>query len=320
MREVTFIKQNEVRWKRFEQLLEEKKTDDPDLLAELYTELTDDLAYAQSKFPGSRTEQYLNRLTVRVHDSIHRTRKEEMGRFITFWTDELPMVYGKHRRPLLYSVIVFSIALLIGYISQVNDAQFARAILGDQYVNMTIANIESGDPLAVYGSQRQMDMFLGITMNNVRVSFFAFVFGLLTAIGTGYILIMNGIMIGSFLQFFNQYDLLGESLRVVFIHGTLEISAIVVAGAAGLVLGNSFLFPGTYTRYRSFVSGAKDGVKMIIGLIPVFIAAGFLESFVTRYTGMPVVLSLTIIGASLLFVIWYYAYLPLTRIKTQHQT
>ena len=320
MREVTFIKQNEERWKRFEQLLEQDKSADPDRLAELYTELTDDLAYAQSKFPGSRAEQYLNRLTVKVHDSINRTRKEEMGRFITFWTDELPLVYGRHSKALLYSVIVFSAALLIGYISQVNDAQFARAILGDQYVNMTIANIESGDPLAVYGSQRQMDMFLGITMNNIRVSFFAFVFGLLTAIGTGYILIMNGIMIGSFLQFFNQYDLLGESLRVVFIHGTLEVSAIVVAGAAGIVLGNSFLFPGTYTRYRSFVSGAKDGVKMIIGLVPVFIVAGFLESFVTRYTGMPAVLSLTIIGASLLFVIWYYAYLPLTRTKTQQQT
>lgn len=312
MREVTFIKHNEERWKMFEQLLQTDQVADPDRLAELYIELTDDLAYAQSHFPGSSAEQYLNRLTVMVHDEIHHTRKEEMGRFVTFWTQELPQIYAIRQKELLYSFVVMFASLAIGYLSQSSDPDFVRSILGDQYVNMTINNIESGDPMAVYSSHRQMDMFLGITFNNVRVSFIAFAFGLLTAIGTGFILVQNGIMIGSFLQFFNQYDMLGESLRVVFIHGTLEISAIVIAGAAGITIGNSFLFPGTYTRARSFFKGAKEGVKMIVGLIPIFIAAGFLESFVTRYTGMPVALSLIIIGLSLFFIIWYYVWMPQT--------
>jgi uncharacterized membrane protein SpoIIM required for sporulation len=310
LREVTFIKNNESRWKAFEQLLDAERVPNPDRLAELYTELSDDLAYAQSHFPGSSAEQYLNSLTVRVHDEIHQTRKEEAGRFVTFWTSELPQIYADRQRELLYSFFLMVVALLIGYISQSSDPEFVRSILGDQYVNMTITNIEKGDPMAVYSSHRQMDMFLGITFNNVRVSFIAFVFGLLTAIGTGFVLIQNGIMIGSFLQFFNQYDLLGESLRVVFIHGTLEVSAIIIAGASGIVMGNSFIFPGTYTRFRSFLRGSKEGVKMIIGLIPVFIAAGFLEGFVTRYTGMPVVLSLSIIGLSLFFILWYYVWLP----------
>ena len=310
MREVTFIKNNEERWQTFEKLLSADRVPDPDRLADLYIELSDDLAYAQSHFPGSSAEQYLNRLTVKVHDEIHQTRKEEAGRFITFWTRELPLIYAGRQRELLYSFLVMVLALSIGYLSQDSDPDFVRSILGDQYVNMTIVNIESGDPLAVYSSQRSMEMFLGITFNNIRVSFLAFVFGLLTAIGTGFVLIQNGIMIGSFIQFFNQYDLLGESLRVVFIHGTLEVSAIVIAGGAGIVLGNSFIFPGTYTRARSFVRGAKEGVKMIVGLIPVFIAAGLLESFVTRHTGMPVQLSLTIIGISGAFILWYYVWMP----------
>ncbi|WP_340106256.1 stage II sporulation protein M [Rhodohalobacter sp. 8-1] len=310
MREVTFIKNNEERWKTFENLLHIDQVADPDQLAELYIELTDDLAYAQSHFPGSESERYLNRLTVKVHDEIHQTRKEEMGRFVTFWTRELPEIYAIRQKELLYSFVVMILALSIGYLSQSSDPDFVRSILGDQYVNMTINNIETGDPMAVYSSHRQMDMFLGITFNNVRVSFLIFVFGLLTAIGVGFILIQNGIMIGSFLQFFNQYDLMGESLRIVFIHGTLEVSAIVIAGAAGFVLGNSFLFPGTYTRSRSFLKGAKEGVKMIVGLIPVFITAGVLESFVTRYTGMPVALSLAIIGLSSFFILWYYVWLP----------
>ena len=312
MREVTFIKHNEERWKRFEQLLREDQVSDPDKLAELYVELTDDLAFAQSHFPGSSAEQYLNRLTVNVHDEIHQTRKEEIGRFVTFWTRELPRIYAAKQKELLYSLIVMVAALAIGFLSQNSDPDFVRSILGDNYVNMTINNIETGDPMAVYSSQRQMDMFLGITFNNVRVSFIVFAFGVLTSVGTGFVLIQNGIMIGSFLQFFNQYNLLGESLRVVFIHGTLEVSAIIIAGAAGFVMGNSFLFPGTYTRFRSFVNGSKVGVKMIIGLIPVFVAAGLLESFVTRYTEMPVAVSLLIIGLSLFVILWYYVWLPVS--------
>lgn len=291
-------------------MLREEQVQNPDRLANLYIELSDDLAYAQSHYPGSETERYLNQLTVRVHDSIHQTRKEELNRFARFWSVELPQIYGRRRKELGYSFIVFLIAISIGYLSQSEDTEFVRAILGDSYVNMTLENIERGDPMAVYSSQREMEMFLGITFNNIRVSFIAFVFGVFTSIGTGYILLTNGVMIGSFLQFFNQYDLLGESLRVVFIHGTLELWAVVVAGGAGFVLGNSFLFPGTYTRRHSFIKGAREGVKMIVGLIPVFIIAGLLEGFVTRHTGMPLLLSLLIIGGSALFVIWYYVLYP----------
>ncbi|MCW8804808.1 MAG: stage II sporulation protein M, partial [Ignavibacteriaceae bacterium] len=104
--------------------------------------------------------------------------------------------------------------------------------------------------------------------------------------------------------------LLLDSILVIWIHGTLEISSIIIAGAAGLVLGNSILFPGTYSRLQSFRIGSKEGLKMIVSLIPIFIIAGFLESFVTRHTGMPVYLSLSIILGSLTFVIWYFLIYP----------
>jgi uncharacterized membrane protein SpoIIM required for sporulation len=117
-------------------------------------------------------------------------------------------------------------------------------------------------------------------------------------------------MLGAFQYFFHIHDLLFESVLVIWIHGTLEISSIIIAGAAGITLGNSILFPGTYSRRISFMIGAKEGLKMIVSLIPIFITAGFLESFVTRHTGMPVFLSLTIIMGSLIFVIWYFVIYP----------
>lgn len=318
MREVAFLRKNAEKWRGFEALLAGRKDHDPDELAELYTELTSDLAYAQSHYPKSKTVLYLNQLTVKVHDSIHKTKKEEYGRLITFWTKELPELYASKQKELFYSFLIFAIAISIGVLSQANDATFVRLIIGDAYVNMTMTNIENGDPLAVYKDSRQMDMFFKITINNIRVSFFAFVAGLMTAFGTAFILFQNGIMVGAFFQFFTGYNLLNKALLVVFIHGTLELSAIVIAGAAGFVLGNSFLFPGTLSRFRSFSKGTKEGVKMIIGLVPVFIMAGMLESFVTRYTEMPVWLSLIIIGLSASFIIYYYVLLPWKIKLTSH--
>lgn len=312
MREVAFLRKNADKWKKFEQLLKDKSKDDPDKLADLYIELNADLAYAQANYPGSKTEEYLNQLSVAVHDEIYRSKKEETNRIITFWTRELPELFATKQKELLYSFIVFALAIGIGVLSSLNDPSFVRYIMGDAYVNMTISNIDQGDPLAVYKKASEMNMFFAITINNIRVSFYAFASGLLTSIGVGMVLLNNGIMVGAFLHFFAKYGLIGEALRVIFIHGTLELSAIVIAGAAGFVVGNGFLFPGTYSRKESFIKAGKEGLKMIIGLVPVFIAAGFLESFVTRFTNMPVWLSLLIILSSLGFIIFYFVALPLT--------
>ena len=175
---------------------------------------------------------------------------------------------------------------------------------------MTVANIERGDPMAVYKQAHEMDMFLAITFNNVRVSFLAFALGLLASFGTGYLLFSNGVMIGAFHYLFYEHQLLGPSLLVVYIHGALELSAIVIAGCAGLVLGNSILFPGTYTRTQSLVRGARRGLKIVVGLVPIFVAAGFLEGFVTRHTDMPAALSLAIIAGSFGFILWYFVLYP----------
>src|SRR5699024_2003508 len=88
------------------------------------------------------------------------------------------------------------------------------------------------------------------------------------------------------------------------------ISVIIVAGCAGLVLGKSILFPGTYTRLQSFVQGIKDSLKIMVSTVPFFIIAGFLEGFVTRHTEMPDWLALGIISLSLLFVLFYYVFYP----------
>ena len=310
MKEVTFIRRNIEKWKETEKVVEQAAGLSPDQLADVYTDLTADLAFAQTHFPTSRITIYLNNLASALHNEIYRNKREKWSRIITFWTREVPQTMYDARRELLTSFIIFIVSVLIGVISAANVPNFVRLILGNGYVDMTLDNIANGEPMAVYNGSDEVPMFLGITLNNVMVSFNCFAMGLLTSFGTGYMLLRNGIMIGAFQTFFYQHDLLWESSLAIWLHGTLEIWAIIVAGAAGLALGNGWLFPGTYSRLESFRRSAKKGVKIVIGTVPVFVMAGFIEGFVTRHTELPDLLRLGFILLSLSFIIFYYIYLP----------
>jgi len=310
MKEIVFLKQNSEKWKGFEAIVKKPKNSHPDEIADMFIHLTDDLSYARTHFPGSKTEKFLNGLTARFHQVIYKTKKENRSRLISFWKDEQPVLMYKYRKYLLYSFIIFTISIMAGVVSSSNDKAFSSLILGDSYIKMTLANIDKGDPMAVYKSMNNVDMFLGITINNILVSLYAFAMGILISFGTGYILFRNGIMIGVFHYFFYERGLLGTSMLSIWLHGTLEISAIVVAGCAGMVLGNSILFPKTYTRMYSLKNGAKDGLKIVMGTVPIFIVAGTIEGFFTRYTSMPQWVSLTVIIASFSFIIWYYLIYP----------
>jgi uncharacterized membrane protein SpoIIM required for sporulation len=200
---------------------------------------------------------------------------------------------------------------VIAAFSAAHDERFVRGVLGDPYVDMTEDNIAHGDPFGVYKRQDQLSMFFFIAVNNIQVSFTIFVLGILVSIGTVWQLFRNGVMVGAFQYYFFAKGLGWQSVLVIWIHGTLEISAIIISGAAGIVLGNSILFPGTHRRMDSLKRGGKDGLKLMIGLVPIFIAAAFLEGFVTRYSTMPIWLSLCILLASLSFVVWYFVVYPI---------
>jgi uncharacterized membrane protein SpoIIM required for sporulation len=313
MKEAAFIKQNREQWSQFESMLSQQGRIDPDRLSDLFVRVTDDLSYARTYYPNSRTVDYLNALAATIHLSIYRNKKEDKGRFRRFWTHDLPLLSYRQRWQLLYSLLFFAVFAIIGAVSTEHDPEFARLILGDDYVNMTLENIKEGKPMGVYDSANELLMFLKITTNNVRVAFLAFAAGALASVGTVLLLLYNGIMVGAFQYFFHESGLLAHSASTIWIHGTLEISAIVVAGAAGLVMGNSLLFPGTYPRWHSFKHGAREGVKLVVSLVPVFVGAGFLESFVTRYEFMPLAIKLGIIVLSAAYMVFYYVLLPRRR-------
>ena len=318
MKEVTFIRQNIEKWRDVECIVENTIDAGPDRQADAYIDLTTDLAFAQTHYPKSRITLYLNNLASALHNQIYRNKRESVSRLLTFWTREIPQTIYESRRALLASFLIFAVSVIIGVVSQLGDDSFCRLILGDQYVDMTLRNIENGSPMAVYDGGGETEMFLGITFNNIKVSFVVFVMGVLTSLGTGFFLLQNGVMLGSFQTFFFQHGLGFESMLAIWLHGTLEIWAIIVAGAAGITLGNGWLMPGTYGRMTSFMQGARRGLKIIVGTVPVFITAAFIEGFATRHTEWGTLPRLAIIGSSALFILYYYFYLPY-RYGTKHR-
>jgi uncharacterized membrane protein SpoIIM required for sporulation len=309
MREAQFLKQNAEKWKQYEAELNGNIS--TDTIATRFVELTDDLAYARTFYPESNTVKYLNGLAAQFHQKIYRNKKERRRRIFWFWQYELPFLFKQYHRQFVYSFLFFLLFSLMGALSAKYDDSFVRLILGDDYVNMTNDNIEKGDPFGVYKQGDGVSMFFFIAYNNIAVSFYGYVLGIFVSLGSLWLLFNNGLMMGSFQYYFISKGLGLKFITVVFIHGTLELWSIIIAGAAGLILGNSILFPGTYKRSASIARGGKDGLKIVIGLIPLFLTAAFLESFVTRYTEMPLWFSFCILIGSFLFIIWYFIIYPI---------
>lgn len=310
MKEAAFVKQNKARWEEFERIIKDQRQAEPDKLAELFIQVTDDLSFARTRYPDTRTTQYLNALASKVHLQIYKNKKEDTNRFVHFWKYEVPQAMFEARKPLLYAFIVFMMTGIIGAVSTVYDDTFVRLIMGDGYVNMTLENIEKGKPTDVYSTMDEVTMFFLITWNNVLVAFRIFVLGIFTSLGTGLYLFYNGLMVGSFITFFYEQNQLSHALPVIMLHGTIELSSIVIAAAAGFVLGNSLVFPGTYSRIESFKRGGMIGIKILVGLVPFFIIAGFIESFITRYAFMHWSIKMGIIGVSAVIMIYYFVIYP----------
>lgn len=318
MREAHFIDKNKTKWLNIEKNLKNKSDIHPDILSNNYIEITNDLAYAQTYYPKSKTKDYLNELALFAHQTLYKDKKLDQNQFIEFIFYKVPKAVFNNRKSLLFALLIFTFFTLVGILSSIYDMDFTSQILGDSYVNMSLENIKKGDPAAVYKGGSELGSFLGITINNIKVAFFAFTLGIFFSIGTGYILMNNGIMLGAFHYIFYQEGVLGKAMTGIWIHGTIEISVIIIAGGCGFILGNSFMFPGTLKRIENFKIKSKEAVTILLSTVPLFIIAGFLEGYVSRLYDLNIIFSLTIIALSLAVILYYYIIFPYTQAK-KHQ-
>ena len=298
--------------------MNQKQSQNPDELADAYIQLINDLSYSQTYYPKSKTTEYLNFLVTQIYRKIYKTKRLEKNRLKSFFLEEIPYLIYQYRKQMIFAFALFFFFVALGAISAAYDDRFVRIILGDEYVNMTLENIKNGDPMAVYKKQGELNMFIGITINNIGVAMKSYVFGLSAGVLTFFMSMQNGIMLGSFQYFFYENGVFEQSLRGIWLHGAMEIFSIVIATMAGFILAGSILFPGTYSRFQSFVTGARESLKILISTLPFFVMAGFIEGFVTRWSGtMPLWINVFIIVLTLALISFYYLVLPFIYHKKQ---
>ena len=136
MREGKFIDKNVDRWKDYLET-----TDDPDEQANRFIHLIDDLSYAKTFYPQSKTTQFINGLAAKQFQYLYQNKKQNYSRLYTFWKFELPLLFGKYHRIYLFTFSFFLLCVIIGVIASIHNQDFVRSILGDGYVDMTEENI-----------------------------------------------------------------------------------------------------------------------------------------------------------------------------------
>lgn len=273
--------------------------------------MVDDLSYAKTFYPGSRITRYINALASKIYLGIYQNRKEERSLLLNFWKYRVPLTVYKHRRIMLFSFFIFLLFYTVGYFTARQDPSFIRDVFGDAYVDKTERNIAEGNPFGIYQGGNSFYMWIGIMINNIIVSFTYFGKGLLLGYFSLQELGKESMRVGVFHYMFASKGHSLGFLLAVMIHGLLELSAIVMACGAGVVMGISFLFPGTRSRLTAFKDGVKDGVKIVIGLIPVLMLAAFFEGFVTRYYKMPIVLNILFLLLCAAFLLFYFLIYPI---------
>lgn len=307
MREALFIKKNKDKWTRIQHL----PATDADEMADDFTELVNDLAYAKTFYPSSKITRFINGQASRIYLKIFRNKKEEANRIFRFWKIDLPLIVRKYHKVIFFTALLFCLFCLVGFFSSRHDENFTRFVLGDGYVDKTIQNIEDGNPFGIYQSEGPLITWLEIMFNNLRVAIKYFFEGIVFGIFTIRSVIAFGVTVGVFHEIFFSRGLGWDWGLAVMIHGTLELWSFVISSTAGIILGMGFLFPGTRRRIDSFKKAAKDGVKLLVGILPFYIVAAFFEGFVTRHYKMHWAFNALILLSSLALIVWYFIIYPI---------
>jgi len=272
----------------------------------LYRQIGADLAMVREDPASTRFAQYLDRLLARAHHTIYATERQQPFRAVASFVLTYPHVFRRNLRPCLLAAVLFLAGGAVGAALTYRVADFATNFVSPQMLQsierreMWTRSIVSVKPFASSA----------IMTNNITVSLTAFAMGITAGVGTIYMMVFNGILLGVIGV---KCGLAGMSVPLwsfVAPHGVLELPAIVIAGGAGLRLAQGLLFPGLLPRKQSLVRAGSEAVPLVLGCVPILIVAGVIEAFVSP-TDLAVWLKFTFAGA-LLTIFAVYLFVPLT--------
>ena len=291
MTEAHFIERNEKDWTALEACVKtlsrpgrRMPIGDVREFARLFRLTSHHLAYAKTHYPQGRSVRYLNRIVGVAHNHFYVREQSKPSVIWRYFTHTFPEAVRDTWKFSAMATVFFALGLLLGVLFIIESADGVNALIPFQ---VPTEMVEYGEGLGdiwdggnVAWDHALMSAF--IMTNNIAVSFNAFAWGITGGIGTVFVLVYNGLIIGALFGFFhmNGADML-IAYSLVLPHGVIELFAIFLCGGAGLMIGKGLLAPGEHTRKHSIILYAKRAVVLIPGIVFLLVAAGLIEGFFT---------------------------------------
>jgi uncharacterized membrane protein SpoIIM required for sporulation len=301
-----FILRNQDSWARLEQLSAAARSRralppaEVDELVQLYQRASAHLSHARTERADPALVVRLTRLVAGAGNVLYGTRGRSATGVARFFTTSFPAAVWHLRRAVVAAALLFLVPAAVVAVWLANSDAALEASAPDA---VRQAYVED-DFEAYYSSSPAGQFATEVTVNNIQVSILAFAAGILVCVATAYILVLNGANVGVAAGLFAAVGEQPKFWGLILPHGVLEISAVIVAGGAGLAIGWAIVAPGDRTRGEALADEGRRSAVVILGLMLAFVVAGVVEGFVTP-SGLPTAVRVAV-GLAVGTAFWTY--------------
>ena len=316
-----FIQERKTRWENLERMLQQIDRSGISSLTvgearrfgRLYRATSSDLIQARHITANYEILHYLNSLVARSYGHIYEGGQFHFRDIVLFYLETFPNLVRKNWQMILLAALILLIGFLFGFSALLLDPSATMYLIPKEHQEIIpsqrVREIEEGKETPDADQSAAFSSFL--YTHNIEVSFVAFALGITFGLGTMIILFINGLMIGSLAA---AYYLDGVSLFFwawILPHGVIELTCIIIAGGAGLILARGLLAPGRSSWRQALGREAGTAVKLILGLIPLFTIAGIIEGTISQIHEPHIPYSLKLlfalaVGLILFYYLWLY--------------
>jgi len=306
MTEANFILKNEPHWKALETYnqqvikrgVRKLKTAEVKEFAHLFRLASHHLAYSKTHYPDSHVIPYLNRVIGVTHNHFYVKESKTGSDIKRYFLHTFPRTVRETWRYWVFATVLLMLGIFFAGFYVASDHYRLAYIMPGGFGGFSPGEVpDFGDG----GVDWEYSLMAAvITTNNISVTFNAVAGGLLAGIGTVFILIYNGLIIGALFGFFHSVGAdMPVAYGLVLPHGVIELAAIFLAGGCGLMLAKGMLLPGQYTRKQSLIMQAKKAAGLIPGIVAMLVIAGLIEGY---FTPLPIAAVYKLLFAGLTFV------------------